>query len=211
MWLVLREMRHGRIGVPPLRQPLDSWIYRAVQLTTAAAALAWCLWQRRRIDDPRRLTTLTLAMGVAWLMLFGPAVEHAGYVFLTPVLAWALLERDGFRQGRGLIVSSFVLVMALGWDAIAPIDAGPGADAASSTADRHGAVHGLADRLRPDVFTTKTQRTQKRRSRASSKTARRLVSTSADRLLHQPKAPARDSVENPRWRFGLVGGSFVPE
>ena len=118
VWLVLREMLHGRFGVPPLREPLGSGVYRVVQALTAAAALAWCLWQRRRIEDPRRLTTVVLAMGLAWLMLFGPAVEHAGYVFLAPVLNWALLERDGPRGGRWLIASAFVLVMLLGWDAL---------------------------------------------------------------------------------------------
>ncbi len=118
VWLVLREMLHGRFAVPPLREPLDSWVYRAVQLLTAAGALAWCLWQRRRIDDPRRRTTLVLAMGLAWLMLFGPAVEHPSYVFLAPVLNWALLERDAPRRGRWLVVAGFVLVMVLGWDAV---------------------------------------------------------------------------------------------
>ena len=118
VWLVLREMLHGRFAVPPLREPLNSGVYRAVQLLTAAAALAWCLWQRRRIDDPRRLTTLVLAMGLGWLMLFGPAVEHPSYVFLAPVLNWALLERDAPRPARWFAASAFVLVMLLGWDAI---------------------------------------------------------------------------------------------
>ncbi|HVS35229.1 MAG TPA: glycosyltransferase family 87 protein [Gemmataceae bacterium] len=113
VWLVLREMLQGRFVAPPLREPVQSWIYRAVQLGTAAAALAWCLWQRRRCDDPRRLTTLVLAMGLAWLMLFGPAVEFPSYVFLTPVLIWALLEYRG--SCRHLVVAAFVLVMLLGW------------------------------------------------------------------------------------------------
>ncbi len=118
VWLVLRETLRGRIGVPPLREPMGSGVYRAVQLLTAAAALAWCLWQRRRHDDPRRRTTLALAMGLTWLMLFGPAVEHASYVFLAPVLNWALLERGAFPRGRGFVIAAFVLVMVLGWDAI---------------------------------------------------------------------------------------------
>ena len=118
VWLVLREMLHGRFASPPLREPLDSAVYRIVQLGTAAAALAWCLWQQRRNDDPRRLTTLVLAVGLAWLMLFGPAVEHAGFVFLTPVLNWALLEAEGARRGRWLLVPAFVMVMLLSWDAV---------------------------------------------------------------------------------------------
>ena len=58
-------------------------------------------------------------MGLAWLMLFGPAVEHATYVFLTPVLNWALLQREG-RRGRWLIGAAFVLVMFLPWAVVAP-------------------------------------------------------------------------------------------
>ena len=115
VWLVFRDALQGRAGAPALRAPLVSGVYRAIQLLTAAAALGWCLYQRRCIEDPRKLTTVTLAMGLAWLMLFGPAVEHATYVFLTPVLNWALLQRDR-RRGRWLIGTAFVLVMFLGWD-----------------------------------------------------------------------------------------------
>jgi hypothetical protein len=60
-------------------------------------------------------------------MLFGPAVEHATYVFLTPVLSWAFLERTGPRGGRWLIAPAFVLVMLLGWGIVSrPVmDAAP--------------------------------------------------------------------------------------
>ena len=51
-------------------------------------------------------------------MLFGPAVEHATYVFLAPPLAWALLERRAWPLGQGLILASFALIMILGWGAV---------------------------------------------------------------------------------------------
>jgi hypothetical protein len=57
-------------------------------------------------------------MGMAWMMLFGPAVEHATYVFLAPSLAWAVLHREAWPRGRWLIVSAFVLIAILGWDAL---------------------------------------------------------------------------------------------
>jgi hypothetical protein len=57
-------------------------------------------------------------MGLAWLMLFGPAVEHATYVFLAPPLLWGLLERRAWPHGQGLIWGSFLLIMVLGWGAV---------------------------------------------------------------------------------------------
>jgi hypothetical protein len=119
VWLVLRHLAEGATGPLPVRAPIDSSLYRAVQLFSAGAALAWCLRQQRRGPSRRWLVQATLGMGLAWLMLFGPAVEHATYVFLTPALAAAFLERDAWPRGRGLIVAAFVLVMVLGWGAVA--------------------------------------------------------------------------------------------
>jgi len=113
VWLVVRRAAAGLPGPPPLREPLDCTAYRVVQLATAAGALAWCLWQRRG-GDARRAVTLTLAMGAAWLMLFGPSIEHATYVFLAPPLSWALLRAGGAR-GRWLLAPAFALVMVVGW------------------------------------------------------------------------------------------------
>ena len=102
VWLVLRDALHGASGSRRFANRWYSSVYRVIQLATAMTALGWCLWQRRRIEDPRKLTTVTLAMGLAWLMLFGPAVEHATYVFLTPVLNWALLQRRAGAAAVGL-------------------------------------------------------------------------------------------------------------
>jgi len=122
IWVVLRHLFEGATGPLPLREPMDSACYRLVQLATAAAALGWCLWQQRRAAEldlgPRWLVHGTLSMGLAWLMLFGPAVEHATYVFLTPPLVWALLERRAWPHGQGLILAAFTLIMVLGWGAV---------------------------------------------------------------------------------------------
>jgi hypothetical protein len=119
VWLVLRHLLGGDSGPLGLRDPIDSSSYRLVQVLSGLAVLGWCLWQQRRGVrlglGPRWLVHVTLAMGMAWLMLFGPAVEHATYVFLTPALAWAMLERRAWPAGRWLIGASFVLIMFLGW------------------------------------------------------------------------------------------------
>jgi hypothetical protein len=118
VWQVLRHAAEGNAGPLDLCAPLDSSVYRATQLLAAAAALGWCLWQRRCGRERRWLVSATLAMGCAWLMLFGPAAEHAAYVFLAPSLAWAVLERRAWPAGRQLVWGAFVLVMLLGWGSL---------------------------------------------------------------------------------------------
>ena len=122
VWVVMRHWLGGEAGPLLLSEPMDSSWYRPVQLATAVSALLWCVWQQRRAHrlglGPRWLIHVTLSMGLAWLMLFGPAVEHATYVFLAPPLAWAVLERQAWPLGRGLILASFALIMVLGWGAL---------------------------------------------------------------------------------------------
>lgn len=117
-WIALRQQVEFADGPLPLREPIDTAWYRVLQGLAAAAALAWCLWQQRREGSGKWLATVALAMGFAWLMLFGPAVEHATYVFLAPVLAWAWLERGAWPRGRWLITLAMVLVLVLGWGAV---------------------------------------------------------------------------------------------
>jgi hypothetical protein len=122
IWIVLQHLFGGDSGALSLHAPMDSSWYHRVQLVTAAATLGWCLWQRRRAVRPdlgsRWLVHVTLSMGLAWLMLFGPAVEHSTYVFLAPPLLWAMLERGAWPHGRLIICASFALIMVLGWGAV---------------------------------------------------------------------------------------------
>lgn len=122
IWIVLRHYLGIVPGEVSLAEPIHSTCYRLIQLTTAAGVLVWCLWQRRRSQrlelGSRWLLHVTLCMGLTWLTLFGPAVEHATYVFLTPPLMWALLERDVWPHGRWLILASFGLIVLLGWGAL---------------------------------------------------------------------------------------------
>ncbi len=90
--------------------------YRVLQLLGAAGALAWCRRLAAQGADPRWLCCATLAMGTAWLMLLGPAVEHATFAFLAPSLAWAVLQSEAWPRGRWLIRLAFVLIAVLGWD-----------------------------------------------------------------------------------------------
>jgi hypothetical protein len=118
VWVVLRHTAAGEAGPLPLREPIDAAWYRGLQLASAAGVLAWCLGQQRRGAPVPWLLRGTLGMGFAWLMLFGPAVEHATYVFLAPPLLAGSLEAEDRPRGRWLIRTAFVLVMALGWGAL---------------------------------------------------------------------------------------------
>ena len=119
-WTVWLAVRTAVFGEPPaltdpIAQPLA---YRTLQVASGLGVLAWCLWQRARGLGRRPLLALTLAMGLAWLMLFGPAVEHATYVFLAPALAWAAAQRCDWRPARPLAVASLGLVLVFGWGAM---------------------------------------------------------------------------------------------
>jgi hypothetical protein len=122
VWLALRHLAGGLHGPLPLCEPIAGHSYRLVQLAGAGGVLAWCLWQRRRADrlglGAPWLIHVTLGAGMAWLMLFGPAVEHATYVFLAPFLAWAVVQREQWARGRLLLGTAAVLVFALGWGAV---------------------------------------------------------------------------------------------
>jgi hypothetical protein len=118
VWSLVRDALAGRPGPMDLKAPVDSNAYRLVQMLTAGAALLWCLWQARRGVERRWLVNVTLAMGCAWLMLFGPAVEWPTYVFLAPSLAWAFLERGAWPAGRALAWSAALLVLLLGWGSL---------------------------------------------------------------------------------------------
>jgi hypothetical protein len=117
-WVVASHFFAGNDGPLPLLRPVDWAGYRYLQLGSAAATLAWCLWQRTRGHGRGWLVQVTLGMGMAWLMVFGPAVEHPTYTFLAPPLAWALLEGAAWPRGRWLIGTAFVLVAVLGWEPV---------------------------------------------------------------------------------------------
>jgi hypothetical protein len=121
-WLAVRHLLGGLHGQLALCEPVSGPSYRLVQLSSAAAALGWCLWQQRRAArlglGGSWVVHMTLSTGMAWLMLFGPAIEHATYVFLAPMLAWAVVQREEWPRGRLLIGAASVLILVLGWGAV---------------------------------------------------------------------------------------------
>jgi hypothetical protein len=115
LWLALSEFCQQQNRPYWLIMPIDSLWYRVLQATSALGVLAWCLWNRKSAS-PRWLLSTTLGLGMAWMMLFGPAVEHTTFVFLAPSLAWAMLQGEAEWRGRWLALTAFVLIAILGWD-----------------------------------------------------------------------------------------------
>jgi hypothetical protein len=122
VWLAVRHLATGLRGALAVCQPVEGMVYPGVQLLSAVAALVWCLWQRQRADrlglGAAWQVHVTLGVGMAWLMLFGPAVEHATYVFLAPALAWAVVQAEAWEGGRLLLGAAAALVLLLGWGAV---------------------------------------------------------------------------------------------
>ena len=121
-WTLVQVCRSALgLDVQPidLEAPLESPLYRAWQLATAFVVLVGCLLSRVNGVEPRRHLALVLALPLAWLMLFGPAVEHAGYAFLAPVLAWTLVDRTQPLPSRVLFLLAGILILA-----VAPLSSG---------------------------------------------------------------------------------------
>lgn len=120
LWSVLEHYATGRTGPVPLEEPIGPLgVYRSFQLLTALAAFMWCVRLSRRGLPLTRLVPLTTAMGVTWLMLLGPAVEHATFVFLAPLVVWGMLHEDTFNRARWAIGLAFAFIFILGWGAFA--------------------------------------------------------------------------------------------
>jgi hypothetical protein len=115
VWVIARHVVGGEAGDPPLRAGIDAGWYRALQLAAAVVVVGWCLALQRRGCDRRRLISVTVALGAAWLMVFGPASEHATYVFLAPSLAWALVDTETWPRARWLAMAAGLLILGLGW------------------------------------------------------------------------------------------------
>ena len=105
-----------------LGEPMDSFGYRLVQLTTASSVLVWCLWQQFGPNATHwnivRACPVALSMGLAWLMLFGPAVRA------TPPMSSSRRRCCGgcWRAGPGrwsrTDLGMVAVIMVLGWGVV---------------------------------------------------------------------------------------------
>ena len=80
--------------------PLDSGVYRIVQLLTAGGALAGCVWQRRRMEDPRRLTTVVSTGSIPGALDLADLTRDGNFpqLLLDPVDFGQLYMQEAARQ-----------------------------------------------------------------------------------------------------------------
>jgi hypothetical protein len=121
VWQVVEHEVSSTPGEVDVCLPLRSPVYRAGQLAGAFLTFLWCLRLPRRSVSGAELVNLTLAAGLTWLLLLGPATEHSTYVLIAPVLCWALIQRDLWPAGwrRWLLVVAAFFILVLGWGAVA--------------------------------------------------------------------------------------------
>ncbi len=113
LWRVVTNPPQGDLR-EYLREPIETPVYRLVQLATAGLAFLWVVWLRRRGTPTCELVLGTLGVGTGWLLLLGPSVEHATFVLIAPTLLWGLL--DGRRPG--LFIPAAFCILILGWGAL---------------------------------------------------------------------------------------------
>lgn len=92
--------------------------YRMLQVGAGLAILGWCLRLRGDSREDRAALTATLAMGAAYLMVFGPAVEYPTYAVLSPMVAWSVVCAFERRTGRAWAVAAYALTVVVGSEAV---------------------------------------------------------------------------------------------
>ena len=101
--------------------PLDTPVYRAIEVVMGFGIAALCLAARRTGWSEPRLLTFLLGLACIWMTAFGPATESATYVLLAPLAAYAVLETHldrPRRVGAVLAVVAYLLLLSVqisGW------------------------------------------------------------------------------------------------
>ena len=114
-WLVFEEQLHpGNFNDQLWSIPTNSF-YKLLQLLTGFATAVIVYTWKSSVTDKVELTFRSIALGMVWVLLFGPASEFPTFAFIAPFLGWAWLERKTWKKGEPLLLTSLVLILVLGW------------------------------------------------------------------------------------------------
>jgi alpha-1,2-mannosyltransferase len=72
--------------------PITPRFWIPVEIFSGVCVAAFCIWGVYRNWQTGRLIFAALALGCAWMVLFGPATEAASYILLAPALIYGLLQ-----------------------------------------------------------------------------------------------------------------------
>ena len=72
--------------------PITPRIWLAVEAASGIGIALFCAWGVWRQWQSARLIFAAVALGCAWMVLFGPAAEAASYLLLGPVLIYGLFQ-----------------------------------------------------------------------------------------------------------------------
>ncbi|NBY01187.1 MAG: DUF2029 domain-containing protein [Planctomycetes bacterium] len=114
-WLVFQEQLHPGNFNEQIWSIPTNFLYKLLQLMTGIATAAIVFYWRTRVTDKVELIFRSIALGTAWILLFGPASEFPTFGFIAPFLGWAWLERKTWNKGEPLLLISLVLILVLGW------------------------------------------------------------------------------------------------
>lgn len=114
-WLVFEEQLHPGNFNDQLWSIPTNTLYKILQLSTGFATAVLILIWKTTVTDKVELTFRSIAMGMLWILLFGPASEFPTFAFIAPFLGWAWLERKTWNKGEPLLLTSLVLILFLGW------------------------------------------------------------------------------------------------
>lgn len=116
-WTWLLGYRDFWLLVRVWHLPVSRQAYLVLQILSGICSAGLCLMTRSappaRKNKDQSLVNFTLALGTCWILLCGPATESATYLFLGPVLGWALVQTDQPDRSlrRIFLMGAYALVL----------------------------------------------------------------------------------------------------
>lgn len=116
-WLVVLEQAQGDAVWPYFWDVNPNLVYRSIQVASGMVCFVAVLLWRWRGMPPEQAAFRALALGLCWLMLFGPATEFPTLGMVAPFLAWGCFLAWS-TPGRWWMVAAVALIGIFGWRAV---------------------------------------------------------------------------------------------
>ena len=115
LWLVARQQLDFSLNDPEFwRIPAAGW-YQQLQAFGGLVCAVICFWWKLRGMQPWEWLPRTMALGICWMMVLGPATEFPTYGLLAPFVGWALVIRKQPGSWKQLLHVASFLIIFMGW------------------------------------------------------------------------------------------------